>query len=536
MKQGTDGRIKGILNAWPLGLTLGLILAAVLVPICGLSLAMLDPADLFATPPRDWSDLSYLILRTLGLATIVSCASLVFGTWLAWVQTRTHYFGRRWLALISTLPLAVPSYLLATIVREAMAPRGSLGSILGSETVFSGFIPACIVLTLSCTPYVQLLVSAALGRIPASTDEAAQLLGAGPWKRFWSLTANALRPTWTFSLVIVAFYVISDFGAVAVLDCEVLTWALYQARHAPADAVRIGFGMLICVIPILIGLRLLHGAAKPERHLGDARLLKRSDLKGPLLFLTYGLHGVIAGLGLVLPLVTLSVWVLNGIEANITFASIGAPLATTLAYTLFGALITMLCALLPAWTFGRHQGKLGEMGEHSTYAASSLPGILVAMGIFYVFLGVQRILGASPNAFSLWSTLESFGLFLLFGYTVRFLSEGYAAIKPAVLRLDLRHEETAQTLGASRPRIFREITLPALAPGMFTAYCLLFIAIAKELPITLMLTPLGRQTLAYRIFDAQQEGALADVGLGGILLLSLAFAIQALLYRWRRHV
>ena len=71
---------------------------------------------------------------------------------------------------------------------------------------------------------------------------------------------------------------------------------------------------------------------------------------------------------------------------------------------------------------------------------------------------------------------------------------------------------------------------------MFTAYCLLFIAIAKELPITLMLTPLGRQTLAYRIFDAQQEGALADVGLGGILLLGLAFGVQALLYRWRRHV
>ena len=33
-----------------------------------------------------------------------------------------------------------------------------------------------------------------------------------------------------------------------------------------------------------------------------------------------------------------------------------------------------------------------------------------------------------------------------------------------------------------------------------------------------MLTPLGRQTLAYRIFDAQQEGSLADIGLGGILL------------------
>lgn len=535
MSQSPAARKTRITDAWPTWLTIGLILTAVLVPLCGLLLAMLDPADLFTTPARSWDELSSLIFRTIGLATIVSFASLSLGTWLAWAETRKIYTGRRWLALASTLPLAVPSYLLATIIREALAPRGFIGSVFGTDGVFSGFIPACIVLTLSCTPYVHILVSAALNRIPASSDEAARLLGAGPWRRFWQLTANQLRPTWTFSLVIVAFYVISDFGAVAVLNCKVLTWALYQARHAPADAVRIGFGIILCVIPILIGLRLLHGSAKPERHVGDARMLERTRLTGPMLISTYLLHAIIAGLGLFLPLITLCSWVLDGISAQISFASIWAPLGTTLVYTLVGAAITLLCSLLPAWTFGRSQGPMAQLGEHATYAASSLPGILVAMGIFYMVLGLQRHVPLGGET-SLWSLLETCGLFLLFGYMVRFLSEGYAAIKPAVLRLDLRHEESAQTLGATPRRIFREITLPALAPGMFAAYCLLFIAIAKELPITLMLTPLGRQTLAYRIFDAQQEGSLADVGLGGIMLLLLALTIQALLYRWRRHV
>ena len=295
-------------------------------------------------------------------------------------------------------------------------------------------------------------------------------------------------------------------------------------------------GDMICVVPILIGLRLLHGSAKPERHLGDARMLERVPLRGGMLLITYMLHGIIAGLGLALPLYTLGTWVLNGLQANIEFASIWEPLATTLLYTIIGASITMLCALLPAWTFGRQKNRFSEMGEHATYAASSLPGILVAMGIFYMVLSLQRNLPLTLDSVSVWSILESCGIFLLFGYVVRFLSEGYAAIKPAVLRLDLRHEESARTLGASPSKIFKRITLPALAPGMFAAYCLLFIAIAKELPITLMLTPLGRQTLAYRIFDAQQEGSLADVGLGGILLLGLAFTVQGLLYRWRRHV
>ena len=76
--------------------------------------------------------------------------------------------------------------------------------------------------------------------------------------------------------------------------------------------------------------------------------------------------------------------------------------------------------------------------------------------------------------------VELSGLFLLFGYMMRFLSEGYAALKPAFLSLDLRHEESAQTLGATPWRIFRRITLPAIKPGMKAAYLLLFIAIAKR--------------------------------------------------------
>ena len=157
--------------------------------------------------------------------------------------------------------------------------------------------------------------------------------------------------------------------------------------------------------------------------------------------------------------------------------------------------------------------------------------LLVAVGIFYVLLALRRADPSSSGA----SWLETSGAFLMFGYIMRFLSEGYAAIKPAVLRLDLRHEESAQTLGASPMRIFQSITLPALSPGLVAGYTLLFIAIAKELPITLMLTPLGEQTLAYRIFDAQQEGALPDAGLSALILMVLALSVQLLLSKGWKH-
>ena len=106
-------------------------------------------------------------------------------------------------------------------------------------------------------------------------------------------------------------------------------------------------------------------------------------------------------------------------------------------------------------------------------------------------------------------------------------------MKPAMLRIDVRQEESAQLLGANRTRVFQKVTWPAIAPGVSAAYLLLFIAIAKELPITLMLTPLGQQTLAYRIFDAHQEGALPEAGLAALVLLVLAVGMHLILY-WRR--
>ena len=118
---------------------------------------------------------------------------------------------------------------------------------------------------------------------------------------------------------------------------------------------------------------------------------------------------------------------------------------------------------------------------------------------------------------------------------LRFLSQAYAALKPAFLRIDSRQQESARILGASQWRVWKTITFPAIKPGVAAAYTLIFLSIAKELPITLMLMPLGKTTLAYRVFDAQQESALPDVGLAGIALLTIALMLQWTIVRWRRN-
>lgn len=506
------------------------------IPILGLFFAYSHPPGLVEPPPLRWTRVLLLVGKTLALAGFVSFFSLILGTFLGILQGRASYPGRRLLSLLSLLPLAVPSYLLAAIVRESMAPQGALGEWLGTEGIFSGFWPAVFVLTLSCTPYVHLLVSSAMSTFAAGEDEAARSLGAPFWRRFTQLLIPRLRPTWAYSLVLIALYVVSDFGAVAVLDCEVLTWELYQARGAQ-DAIVLGFAMMACVIPLLAVVRFLGGNQAPERGLGQSRGETRIPLRRGMRGLAYGGHAFLIGFGVVLPVVTLISWVWAGVANHVTFAPLTEPLVATALFTTVGAFVTLVVAFFPAWLVVRYASpKMGKFLENGTYFTSALPGILLAFGLLHLILGLRRSVPIEVGGTPVWDGLETVGVFLVLGYVMRFLAEGYAALKPSILALDLRQEESAKSLGASSWRRLTQVTLPLLFPGVAAAFLLLFVSIAKELPVTLMLTPTGVQTLAYRVFDAQQEASFPDVGVAGLILLVLAVSMQGILMRRRRHV
>jgi iron(III) transport system permease protein len=511
------------------------VVGLVLLPAAGLYLAYLSPPGLVEPPPLSMGRVWPLLGRTLALATMVSLASLALGTWLAWVETRAAYRGRAVLAALSVLPLATPSYLLAAIVREEMAPAGLFGRLLGTEGQFTGFWPSVLVLTLACTPYVHLLVAAALQRCPLAEEEAARSLGARGWRLARAVWLPRLRPTWAFALVLVGLYVISDFGAVAVLDCEVLTWELYKVRGG-RDAIVLGFGIVLAVVPLLVAIRLLHGRGASEATMASPRVFRRTPLTGPALLATWAAHLLLIGLAVALPAVILARWLLAGVQHGAAFAAILGPAVDTLVFALVGGVVVLLAAFAPAWIVARGRARGRRLLEHGVIMVSALPGMLVAVGILHLVLGLKREVPIQWGGGSAWTALEAGGVFLVVAYVMRFLSQAYAALSPAIQRLDVRQEESARSLGAGRWRRFRTISAPALTPGALAAMTLLFLSIAKELPITYMLLPLGHTTLAFRVFDAQQEGSLPDVGAAGLILLVFALMLQVVLSRWRRHV
>ena len=250
------------------------------------------------------------------------------GTTLAWAEVRTAYAGRRILSLLSTLALATPSYLIATILREQMAPAGGLGHLMGTTEAFTGLLASCT----RADSRLHALCSSAhrsgTQTMSSCRRRSCGSLGAGQWRVLSTIIAPRLRSTWAFALALVGLYVISDFGAVAILDCEVLTWGSCTKARDGHEAVTLGFGLMFVVFPLLVGVRLLSRQTFDERSVTQ-RQVERRALKGSGLCVVLLLHVLVIVVGgrLTDRLAHELVW--QGLSHHVQFAPVTGPAITT---------------------------------------------------------------------------------------------------------------------------------------------------------------------------------------------------------------
>jgi iron(III) transport system permease protein len=510
------------------------ILALISLPIVGLISGAVNPTENPFHPHSanlrhvlTQAGVWVLLFNTFSIAITTSIFALLIGSWFAWIEQRGLYWGRKTFSLFSLLPLAVPSYLLAGTLRETFGKH------------FTGFIPTVIVLTLITVPYVQLIVSATLARLSRHEEEAARTLGQTPWQVFYSIVLPQLRPGLAFAWLLIQLYVISDFGAIAILDYPALTWRLYQAVSLQQldYAIILGAFLLLLTLPVLVIRRWIQSRIQQNLTSGNPQPPQPHKLSLSTKIISYLLHAFVIGLGFLLPIIALMKWVIQGISQHRIFAPLWEPIYHTTVIALTGTFFILLVAFVPAWISARKHSqlhwRLRWITEQSIYFINALPGILVAFGLLLAALSFSRMITEGGYYYG-W--LLKSGLLLLLGYTLRFLPNAHANLKTAILLLRPHLWDNARLLGSTRWRWFWHIAIPALKPGLSAAFILVLLSIIKELPITLLLgNAMGLHTLSFRIFDRYQEAFLHDAGLAGLVILSLSVSCVLLTRSWRRY-
>jgi iron(III) transport system permease protein len=463
--------------------------------------------------------------RTVLLAGAVSIACMLIALPLAWLTVRTDVPLRRVWVVLTPLPLVIPSYVGAYLFVSALGPRGMVQQVLqpliGLERLpdLYGFPGALIVLTLLSYPYVLLGVRAALLRLDPDIEEAARSLGHGRLSAFIHVTLPLLRPALASGCLLVVLYVVRDFGAVAMLRYDTLTRAIYtQFRsfdrpHAALLAlVTVGITILILLLDARtrdmvsrVGARAASGADRPPS------VLKLGKWRWPACVFC----ALVTVFGLIMPGLTLVYWLMRGLNVGESMPELGSAVTNSMVASALGTVVTVMLAMPVALLVVRHASRATHAIERTIYVCFALPGVVIALAL--VFFGAN-------HAPWLYQTLPM----LILAYSILFVPQAVGALRSSLLQIPYSLEEAARGLGCRPMRAFFVVTMPLLKPGLLAGASLIFLTVMKELPATLILSPIGFRTLAGSVWSAMSEAFFAAAAAPALLLILMSSAPMAL--------
>ncbi|ELY90579.1 iron ABC transporter permease [Natrialba hulunbeirensis JCM 10989] len=460
-----------------------------------------------------------ILVTSLGLMASVTILSMLIGVPLAIVTTRTDLPYRRFWTVVAALPLVIPSYIGAFAFVSAFGEHGELESVLGMAMPnIQGFWGTVLIITLYTYPYVFLTTRAALLSMDASLVDAARTLNADRFEAFRRVTFPQIRPAIAAGSLLVALYAISDFGTPAFMQTEVFTSAIYWEY----GAINVEYAALLSLQLLAVtGLVLLLEARvgrDEDASSGDSRgsQIRLGTWKWPTM-------GGIASLGIVtivVPVAIFGVWLLRGTGGATTAYAFELEYAlNSMVLAVLAALVACAFALPVGYLSARSDSLLARLFERVTYVGFAVPGIVI--GLALVFFG---------SSYLSFIYRESIVL-LVFAYVVRFLPQAVGNIRTSVLQVDDQLQEAAKTLNASRGETFRRVTLPLIAPGVVAGGVLVFLTTMKELPATLMLQPIGMETLVTLIWGAHGTAHYRYAALPALILVLISGLSMIILLR-----
>jgi iron(III) transport system permease protein len=225
------------------------------------------------------------------------------------------------------------------------------------------------------------------------------------------------------------------------------------------------------------------------------------------------------GLGIGVPIATIVYWMLENDHATLPASvSVAGAAWTTLRYSAIAASVTTLLALPVAFSGWRRRSAVRDAIERSGYLTRAVPGVTMALAL--VFFATRYAIGIYET-----STL------LVAAYALLGFPLALVCVKSSVVQLPLALVDVGRSLGRRPPSVFLRVAVPLLAPGLIAAFCLVLLETLTELTATLVLAPIGVQTLATQFWAFQQNidyASAAPYALGMIVLAVVPGTMLAL--------
>lgn len=485
---------------------------------------------------------------TSAIAVGMSIVAVPTGALLAFLLTRTDIRWKRTLEIAVLVPMFISSIVLAFGYTVSVGPAGFvsiavrhiLGWVPWNLYTIAGII---IVGGLSHVPYAYLYVSAAMRNLPSDLEEAARVSGAGIWRVSWDVTVPLVMPALVFVTALNLLLGFEMFGVPLVLgdpsDISVLTTYIYKLTTL--------FGVptyqlmaVVAIVIVALTFPMIFCQRYMMRHSRRYAAIGGKGSRTSLLQL--GRRGQVLALSII------SIWILvsvalpiGGIAVrafvnawgegvnllqHLTFAnvlqltavpSLERTVTNTVVLSVFGGAVAIVIYVAIALAGHRNTGASNTLLDYLVLLPRALPGLVIGLSFFWLFLFIPFLRPARPTLIS-----------LFVAYTVVGLSYGLRLIQAVLIQVAPELEESARTTGASIGQTWRDVVIPIVRPGLVGAWALIMIIFIRDEATGVYLIGSGTEVIGPEIVSLLQTGAMDVIAALSFVSIVLTGACLAL--------
>jgi iron(III) transport system permease protein len=475
---------------------------------------------LFANAREFWTPMGH----SLTLASLTAGFAMVLGVPLGLLFGKSNLPFRRAFAVLFSIPLLIPPYILAVswvnlLARDGLLARTLPGSAgLLSERLFG--LPGCVwVLVCTFTPVVMILTMVFLLAVSPRLEEAGQLSARWPGI-LRHITLPIIMPGMLFGGILVFLLALGEVGVpmflrYLVFPVETLTQfsAFYDFGAAAAAATPL-LGITLAVLALeRVYLREKTYRLQPITTGTRMLLVSLGHWRAPALLAV----GLLASAMVALPLLALIVASLSPLAYPEAWSKAADSLGRSLIFAVLGASLLTMFGFFCGYLIHHRALRFWRAVDTVTLLLFTLPGTVIGVGLI-----------------ALWNRPATSFVYASAAIVIVAYLAQYTALTSRIMLATLRNvpqslEEAAQMTGAPWLARIRHVVVPAALPGVIAAWLIGFIFCLRDLGASMLVYPPGQDTLPVRIYTLMANGAPNFIAALCVILVSVTLVSLAIL-------
>ena len=229
---------------------------------------------MFEISPTEWM----AIQLSLRVATVATLVATPLGIALAYLLARRDFWGKSLLDALVHLPLVLPPVVTGYLLLLAFGRRGPIGEFLadylGIVLAFrwTGAVLSCGVMSF---PLLVRPMRLSIEAVDRRLEQAAETLGARPWRVFFTVTLPLALPGVLAGMVLGFAKAIGEFGATMTFvsnipgETQTISSAIYSLIQTPdgdTAALRLVIVSIVIAVAALIGAEVFARRATARLH------------------------------------------------------------------------------------------------------------------------------------------------------------------------------------------------------------------------------------------------------------------------------